>query len=308
MLIVVTTVIAAIECLIARAEQTPAAGSLAVTLEIDKPTAALGEPVYATVHLKNGGASSIDVPRILDPQLGHVRIIISSADRPRFVYLPLFVTDAVRATATLGPGEETSATFPIFYGGLGWTFRKPDTYRISATIGTSKPTAARALSQPVNLRITEDDGASAILFRESRAGEQAAKFLLWQRGDHLRDGLALLADILKIHPDSHMADFVRAALGHNFSRDFRDYVVGRMRPADCETALEHLRHVRDGRLPSYLQVQKHLDEARCLSRQSRTEEAGAAVKAANDTAGGRPEYRILFQQAIRLQPSLSSLP
>ena len=304
---IVTTNVVALGCLDARAQETPSTAPLHVALEIDRALPALGEPVYATVRLKNVGDAPIDVPKVLDPQLGDVRIVVSSAERPRFLYLPLFLTDAVQTTAKLEPGEEMAATFPIFYGALGWTFPKPSTYRISATIrSTGLP--ARSYSDPVSLRVAEGDGTSAALFRETQAGEEAAKFLLWQRGDHLHDGQALLAAILETHPDSHLADFVRAAFGHNFSRDFRNYSVGRVRPADCETALGYLRHVRADRLPSYLRVQKELDEARCLAYQSRMEEAEAAVQTARDEAGGRPEYRQLFRQAIRLQPSLSSLP
>lgn len=136
----------------------------------------------------------------------------------------------------------------------------------------------------------------------------AGKFLLWQRGDHLEHGQTLLADVLKAHPDSPVADYARLALGHNLSRDVRNYALGRIRPADCETALTYLRKGRPDRLPALLQVQKHLDETRCLPNLSQATQAAEALKRAKQAGGERPEFRLLFQQAVRLVPALQETP
>ena len=291
-----------------QAQSAPSASPLEVSLEIETSTALLGEPVYATVRLTNRGREPVMVPRFLDPQLGNLQINVSSQERARFIFVPLFVSDPVQAKRKLNPGEEIAASFPIFYGALGWTFPKSDTYHISAVLRNSAQLPGkRAQSRPMRLTVA-DDNTGATLMGHTRAAEEAAKFLLWQRGDHLQDGQALLSDFMKRYPDSLLTDYIRVALGHNFSRDFRNYAVGRIRPADCEAALAYLRPVHTERLPALLQVQQRLDEARCLVKQSKTTEAVETMRQAHHVAEGRPEMQLLFQQAARLEPTLSRLP
>ncbi len=283
--------------------------SLELTLEIDKTTLVLGEPVYASVRLTNRGSAPVQVSKLLDPQLGNVHIIVSSPQRPRVVYLPLFVSDAAHARTTLAPGETVAAAFPIFYGSLGWTFPRPASYRVTAEYRSSGQAApAPASSRPVSLTIADDGGVGTLLLNGTPASEEAGKFLLWQRGDHLQHGQTLLADVLKTHPDSPVAEYARLALGHNLSRDFRNYAVGRIRPADCETALTYLQKVRADQLPALLQVQAYLDEARCLATLSQATQASEALARAKQAAGERPEFQLLFQQAGRLEPSLQRTP
>jgi hypothetical protein len=135
-----------------------------------------------------------------------------------------------------------------------------------------------------------------------------AKFLLWQRGDHLEAGQALLTDLLKTYPDSPVADYAMLALGRNLSRGFRNYAIGRVRPPDCEAALTYFHRVRTDRLPVLLRVQQYLDEARCLTRVSKPDQAGEALRQAKQAGGDRPEFRLLFQEAVRLEPALMQAP
>lgn len=291
------------------AQDRPGSASLELKLEIGKTTLVLGEPVYATVRLVNTAQAPVEVSRLLDPQTGHVHIEVASPSRPRFIYLPLFSSDAVHARTSLAPGEDITATFPIFYGALGWTFHRPETYGIVAgyrySIGAQH---VLVQSNPVSVTVVDEGGPGSLLMSGAPASEEAGKFLLWQRGDHLEAGQSLLTDLFQTFPDSPVADYARLAFGRNLSRSFRNYAVGRVRPADCESALTYLRQVRTDRLPALLQVQRHLDEARCLARLAKPDEAGEALKQAKQAGGDRPEFRLLFQQAARLEPALKRAP
>lgn len=276
-----------------------------LTLEIGKPALILGEPVYATVRLVNAGARPVDVLKLLDPQTGALQIEVSSSNRPRVVFLPLFYSDAVHARAALGPGEEVAAAFPIFFGSLGWTFNRPDTYRVTAEY---RPQAGvqsgRVRSTAVTVTIADEGGAGQVVMAGTAAGEEAARFLLWQRGDQLAAGQALLADLIKKFPDSPVAEYALLALGRNLSRSFRNYAAGKIRQADCEPALNYFQKVRIDRLPVMLQIQQRLDEARCYSRLSQPVLARESMAHAEQLGAGHPEFRLLFQQAVRLEPAL----
>jgi hypothetical protein len=108
------------------------------------------------------------------------------------------------------------------------------------------------------------------------------------------------------YPDSPVIDYVWLAFGRNLSRGFRNYITGRVRPMDCEAASPYLRLVRPERIPAYLQVQKHLDEARCLAALAQPSQAGVELQRAEALAGDRPEFRLLLQQATRLEPTLQA--
>ena len=290
------------------AQERLAAATLEFTLEIGKPALVLGEPVYATVRLVNEGVTPVDVFKLLDPQTGALQIEVSSSSRPRLVFLPLFYSDAIRARTALAPGEAVAAAFPIFYGALGWTFDRPGTYRVTAEF--RPPGGAqikRVRSTAVSVTVADESGTGTLLMAGTSASEEAAKFLLWQRGDQLQAGQALLTDLLKTHPDSPLSDYALLAFGRNLSRSFRNYATGRIRQADCEPALNYFQKVRSDRLPAFLQIQQRLDEARCHMRLSQPAQARESMKRAEQVGAGRAEFTLLFQQAGRLEPALRDI-
>jgi len=280
-------------------------GTLELTLDMGQPVLSLGEPVYATVRLVNVGTRPVEVFKLLDPQTGAIQIEVSSWNRPRFVFLPLFYADAVHTRTALAPGEAVVAIFPVFYGALGWTFDRPGTYRVTAEYRPQgAPQPDRIRSHAAGVTVVDENGVGASLLTGSSAGVEAAKFLLWQRGDQLQAGQALLTGLVTEHPDSPLADYALLAFGRNLSRSFRNYAVGKIREADCEPALKFFQRVRSERLPAFLQIQQRLDEARCLIKLSRPAEARASMEGAERLRAGRPEFNLLFQQAIRLEPAL----
>ncbi len=290
------------------ARERPNAATLELTLEIGKPALVLGEPVYATVRLVNAGVMPMDVSKLLDPQTGALQLEVSSSRRPRFVFLPLFYSDAVHARTPLAPDEEVAAAFPIFYGALGWTFDRPGTYRVTAEYRPQGGAhSGRVRSTTVTVMVADEGGIGTLLMTGTTASEEAAKFLLWQRGDQLQAGHALLTDVLKTYPDSPVADYALLAFGRNLSRSFRNYATGRIRQADCEPALNYFQKVRSDRLPAILQIQQGLDEARCHMRLSHAAQARESMKRAEQVGAGRAEFTLLFQQAVRLEPALRDM-
>jgi hypothetical protein len=288
-----------------RAQDRPSPAGPRLILEAEKPGVVLGEPVYVTVRLANAGPGAAEVFRVLDPQAGTIRVEIATPARPRLVFLPLFYADVAGGLVSLASGQELAAVIPIFYGGLKWTFPDPGTYVVTASYRRRGPPAALEMqSNRVAISVDPGDGAGRFLMEDSRVGEEAGKFLLWQQGDHLRHGIAHLTNLVSKFPDSPVSDYVRLSLGRNLSRVFRDYFIGRAREQDCTAALAHLSRVRSDRLPMYLRIQAGLDEARCLQASGNPGEAADAFDRARRLSQGRREYDGLFDQATRLEPAL----
>lgn len=285
--------------------QEPSSSSLTLTLEVAKADLVLGEPVYAIIRLTNIGSAPVTVSNILDPQTGTVHIDVAGQARTNFRFLPLFYADAVQARVPLHPGEKIAAAFPIFYGALGWTFDRPGIYRVTATYqhnGSRREEPVR--SNSATITISDEGGPGASLIERTPASEEAGKFLLWQRGDQLQQGHSLLKRLQQQYPNSPVIDYAWLAFGRNLSRAFRNYIAGRIRPIDCEAALPYLRLVRPERIPAYLQIQKHLDEARCLAALAQPSQATVEFRRAEALAGDRQEFRLLLQQATHLEPTL----
>jgi hypothetical protein len=292
-----------------RAEEPSGSRSLELRLEIEKTALVLGEPVYATVRLVNAGTAPVEVSKLLDPQTGEVQIEVAGSAKPRFLFLPLFHADSARARMVIAPGEMVAAAFPVFYGALGWTLDRPGPYQVTARYGGPRGTQnERVRSNTVDVTVADDAGFGTALMNGSPASDEAGKFLLWQRGDHLKAGQALLTDLITKYPESPVAEYARLALGRNLSRSFRNYAVGQIRYADCPAALQQFQQVRSDRLPALLRIRQRLDEARCHVRLSQPAQAEQAVKRAHEVSGGRPEFSLVFQQARRLEPRLPQPP
>ena len=278
-----------------------------LVLEAEQTQFMVGEPVYITVRLRNTGSAPADVFHVLDPRAGAIRVAIESPSIPRRVFLPLSLVDVEKGVRPLAAGQELSVAIPIFYGGLKWTFSHPGTYTVTAIYRHKDSARGQTLrSNPITLSFSEADGAGRLLMDASGPSEEAARFLLWQQGDHLHHGLDRLRNVVATFPESPLADYVQLALGHNLTIPFRDYSIGKTRRQDCEGASAHLQQVRDNRLPPYLRIQKSLDEARCLQKSGQSKQASELFAHARRLSQARAEYEPLFIQALRLEPALKT--
>ena len=208
----------------------------------------------------------------------------------------------------MDPGAALTETFPIFYGGQGWTFDAVGTYELTARYRLDGGNEVRhVVSEPVRITVIDGGPASRLLLESVKDTREAGRFLLWQAGDHLRRGTALLKELIERHPNTQLAEYAELAFAESLSRDFRDYSIGRVRQADCDRALERFGKVREDVPPAYLRVQKQLSEARCLIKTGRQQEAAQRVSTAKKLAASRPDMRRLFDAASMLEPTMKTL-
>ncbi len=262
--------------------------SLSFTATADKAQYILGEPIHLTVRLTNTGTEPVNVPKYLDPKEGTIVVKVTTPQGSTFAYVPLSLLCSDSPPVALKPGEVAGGVFPIFYGARGWTFPDPGTYKIAVICEVEAKQRVRYMAEPLTL-VVSTDKAGALIVNEGLASSQAAKFLLWQSGDHLLEGIALLERMKEKYPDSVLSDYASFALGKSLSRHFKDYSAKKVRLPDYKRSLEHLKKVKADKLPRYLRVQHNLVQAKCYIELNQPQRAKELVAKTRKLIADQPE-------------------
>ncbi|WP_374562217.1 hypothetical protein [Ideonella sp.] len=283
--------------------------SLQLTAQTEQADAELGEPIYLTVRLHNLGADAAEVTPLLDPEDGHVSVLVDGPSGRRLGYLPLSLRDTLGSSAPtrLAPGQSVSATLPIFFGASGWTFTQPGAYRVRASYRTS-PDAIAVESATLTIEVRPGEADLRSLLSNDEASNEAGKFLVWRSGDHLTKGRALLKALTEQGPDSRLRDHYRVAEARSWSHGFRNYVTGQAREADFTQTLQALEGVREDRLPGTVRVEKLLAEAAGLYATGQPQAASATLARANALVDAREELGGYLPPVRRLREEMAEPP
>lgn len=290
------------------AAQDPARG-LSLKIETERPSYALGEPVYLIVRIFNQGRAEAKFVPLLSPKDGLVAISIQNPAGRGIGFEPLASRDREASPVALAPGGQVATTFPIFFGATGWVFRAAGKYPVRAQFevhtGPGTPQVIKSEAIAVTIR---DDGAqgAATLMDGSAASLEAGKFLVWGSGDHLVQGMERLNQFAARNPTSPAVDHYRVALGRSSARPFKNYKVGSVRPAEYARAVTELARARDDVLPSVVRVEKYLAQATSLFGAGRRPEAVDALGRARALVNERPELAEFREQVERLEGLSSS--
>ena len=216
----------------------------------------IGEPAVAYLDLINTGSKPIEVIDQLDPSFGVVKIYVKSDKE--VLFRPYIIADAVAHTTLLNPGEKVSGTAKIFFGGKGWTFKKPGIYILKATYdGIPSAPKEEIESNSVKVAIrkpldrAERDQVNLI------TGDEQGLFLLMEGGDHLKKGIKSLTKLTNEHPDSNLAGYADLALGVNLSKNFKDFQKGRVRDAKPQQSVKHLENTMDKKVDDWYKRQAY---------------------------------------------------
>jgi hypothetical protein len=281
------------------------AGTLQLTIVPGKTELVVGEPLFVILRLRNIGSASIDVPDSFRTNSETLLVLAAAGSGAPRPYRPLALVLTQSPPLALAPGEEITELAAIFFGGSGWyVVDHEGTYRVHARYRVPTPGGPLDVSsEPVTVTVSAGDGAGRMLIDDDHGGE-AAKFLLWQAGDHLERGIAHLTDVAATHPNSPLADYIRVAFARSHSRPFKNYAIDVLRPPDCPRALEELNRVRPASLPTQLKLQMSLDRARCLIALNRRGDASGELASALRIIDEEPAFRPLLEQAVQLEPTL----
>lgn len=276
--------------------------ALILSVESEKPEYILGEPVYILTRLHNRGSEPVRVFKALHPEEGFVLIQIEGPNGDQRAFAPLAITDSDLGPENLEPEEEFHDVFPIFFGANGWSFNQIGTYTITAVYRGIPRSGGMIESPSIDISIISDRyGADELLLAAGDGRNQAGKFLLWQAGDNLTEGIERLRKLIGEFPDSPLADYANFALGKSFSQDFQNYAAKKVRLPDYQRAMEYLEAVRGNVLPKYLRIQKGIAEARTLHGMGRTESAQKVLDSTRQLVIEHPDYNMLMAPLGRLE-------
>jgi hypothetical protein len=281
--------------------QEPSRG-LKLQIDTERPSYSLGEPVYLAARLVNQGPDELRFMTLLNPKDGYLTISIRDPAGRGVGFVPLSSRDRDTPPATLAPKAEIGATFPVSFGASGWVFQIAGRFvaqaRFEVRTGPGEPLVIR--SNPLEIAIRDEPGGARFPM-EGPEGLEAGRFLTWRGGDQLERGLARLSQFAERYPTSPVVDHYRVALGRSFSRPFKNYQKGAVRPADYARALEELGRARDEVLPTSVRVEKYLAQATCFLGTDRRAEAAELLRQARTLIGERVELADFREQLERLE-------
>jgi hypothetical protein len=266
-------------------------GALDITLGAEKPQFRLGEPVVLLVSVTNRGAEAVTFSPELGPEGDFLIYAVTDPDGKETPFSPLFVADRADVV-TLQRDETVRGAARIYYGGNGFTFAKPGTYRVVARQGDSR-------SQPLEVRVlapandAEREQASLIL-----GHPEVGLFLMLEGGDELVDGMQQINTLIRKYPASPLTPYVQYALAKNLSVPARNFVSRKPRGADLPKAVEMLQEVKGKEMQTYYQARAVGALATSLTKLNRKEEAAKVLQEFQRTLDRKENLRPFFLKQI----------
>jgi hypothetical protein len=281
---------------------------LVISVTTERSRYLVGEPVYVAIGLHNAGKRAERVIDSLFPEDGGVDVVITRPDGRDVPFLPYGETDRDTASdKSLAPGEAIGNMVPIFFGGNGWTFREPGTYRIVAYFQriAGKGEVRESRSLPAAIDIASSAEGKSLVSEHAQVSNEVGKFLLWQAGDHLEKGQARLHMLLDRAPNLPLASYARFALGRSLSESFMDYRRHAVRAPDCASALAYFSKVQDAHVTDYIRIQIAIAKGRCAAFEKDTKSALRYFAAAKESMGNRPAYQTMDARVAEFEQQLS---
>lgn len=271
---------------------------LKLSIKTEKSAYFIGEPIYIIATLINVGNEALKVHGDITPGEGSSVVMVTSGNGKSESFEPIASYDNDSSVFhLLKPKEEVGAVYPIFFGGDGWVFSHPGKYMIRTIYETPGKQGAmqRVMSNTIEITVVKpSDGSGEMLVNgDDPASIQAGKFMLWQSGDHLAEGIALLDTISKRFPKSETVNYIKYAKAKSLSQPFTNYLTKQVREAQCGTTLRVLNEINSEKFASNLLVQMKLARVRCEIINKNYSAAKKAVAGAKALVNNRSEYRIV---------------
>jgi hypothetical protein len=206
-----------------------------------------GAPTIAYMELKNTSSEEISVSDQLDPQYEIVKFYIRNDDKDEEIeYKPYVTLDYLLNIKKLKPNKSIKGEAKIFYGASGYSFREPGVYHVRATYnGIFKKPNEIIDSNKIEVKIKEP------LTQEEKEqvnlvyGDEQARFLMYEGGDHLLEGIKKLTELGTKFPNTILGGYANTALGVHLNKSFKNIPENKIRKEKPEEAESFLVNAKD---------------------------------------------------------------
>lgn len=220
-------------------------------LNVDKEKYLLGEPFIVYPTLSNITIKPVSLINQLDPEIEIVTFYIMRG-RQETLFVPYLLADSILQTQVLKPNESLRKGVKIFYGAGDWTFNSAGNYQIRATFnGLADDPKEKIQSNPVVVQIRPPENEQEKEQVNLLMGDEQGLFLLFEGGDHLSNGIQKLTELGSKYPTSELSGYANFALGMSYSRDFKDFSKGKVRPIDTKKSISFLKKAKGKDLGRY---------------------------------------------------------
>jgi hypothetical protein len=267
----------------------------------DKSEYVLGEPVIGYIQIINSGSEPVSIIDQINPKYGYLNFYIKRENEEEILFVPYTVADSLLHTSILEPGESIMADTKIFYGGNGWTFESAGTYQIRSLYkATIENIVDNIASNVITINVIppkneqEKEQVSLIM------GKEQGKFLLFEGGDHLTDGISSLQKLVNKYPQSRLADYANFALGRNLAIDFKDFQKGKIRRADADKSMVHLNKTKNKEIGSYFKKETFFTLTDLFRKSNNIDAAKKTLDEFIETSSNDPKLSNSISKAKRI--------
>lgn len=252
------------------------ATELVLKVEANQADYLLGEPVVLYVSLLNSSDEEVQMPLELKPVSGFVHYQVrqqGSLNGSESLFFPWATLDyIVDPIEKFYPGQIVREEVKLFFGSMGWTFQEPGTYEITAKMG--EELSSNTVTITVDAPTDKQTIAAAELFLGS---VQVGFFLLFEGGDHLKEGIQRLKQVATQYPETPHATYANQALGNRLVNDFADFLEKRLRPEDPASALPFLEKAQQKPISFYDTLHTHLSLYEAYTKLNNISEADSTI-------------------------------
>ena len=232
----------------------------------------------------------------MDPKYEYLNFYTKKENEEEILFVPYTIADSIIHTSVLESERSISDSIKIFYGGNGWTFVSAGKYQIRTSYGGNIENPVEKIdSNVIEINVlppkNEQEQANLIM------GKEQGKFLLFESGDHLTEGVSSLQKLVNKFPQSHLADYANFALGKNFAIDFKDFQKGKIRKADIEKSVAHLNKTKDKEMGSYFKKEIFLTLANLFKKSNNIPEAKKMLNEFIETSSHDPKLSASINKA-----------
>jgi hypothetical protein len=251
------------------------AAGLVLQIKASKANYVIAEPVVLYVSLQNTSNDIRELPFFLNPDFGLVYYYVKRLGTMENLdeskpFFPWAIIDHLRPTKDFAPGEIVREEVKLFFNLVGWTFKEPGTYEVTARLGRGRQgTPSNTLTITVHAPTDEQTAQAAELFLGST---EVGYFLLFEGGDHLKEGIQRLQQVVTQYPNTPHATYANQALGRGLVESFFN------RHEDPASAIQFLEKAKQNPVSFYDVLHTHLALYDAYTKLNKTAQAKSVVK------------------------------